>query len=258
MHTITARELNQMDARGWQEILSGPPETALRWLCAAAEQGVIEAQVHLAQRYLEGRGCDADPAQAVPWLRLAANEGHAMGMNLLGRCYENAWGLKKDAVMATYWFRHAALAGLDWGLYNYATSLALGRGTPVNHVQARVFFQQAADQGHAKSWNFLGSFHEDGWAGERDLEQALSCYLRAAQGKDFRGAFNAARLMADQGRGDEALPLLQVAWHEGHAAFRTQMQDFMAMHFPQDWLKAVCSPAAHQDTRTGSCSSSTP
>ena len=228
-----------MDAQGWQEILSGPPETTLRWLHAAAEQGVIEAQVHLAQRYLEGKGCQADPAHAVPWLRLAASEGHPMGMNLLGRCYENAWGLKKDAVMATYWFRHAALAGLDWGLYNYATSLALGRGTPVDHAQARTFFQQAANQGHAKSWNFLGSFHEDGWAGERDLEQALDCYLRAAQGNDFRGAFNAARLLAEQGQNDRALPLLQQAWRLGHSAFQEQMRDYIATHYPQEWQDTV-------------------
>ena len=230
MHEITARELNRLDAQGWRDILSGPSETALRWLHAAAEQGVIEAQVNLAQRYLEGRGCDADPTQALAWLRLAANEGHPMGMNLLGRCYENGWGLKKDDVMATYWFRQAALTGLDWGQYNYATSLALGRGAPADLAQALDFFRKAAGQGHAKSWNFVGSFHEDGWAVPRDLEQALACYLRAAQGQDFRGAFNAARLLADQGKSDQALPLLRQAWEQGHPAFRGQMRAYLQAH----------------------------
>ena len=74
----------------------------------------------------------------------------------------------------------AAEAGLDWGQYNYATSLQLGRGVPQDRAQAFALFQTAAAQGHAKSVNVLGGFYEDGW--EVDADPAMALCHRPACG----------------------------------------------------------------------------
>ena len=229
MSDLPLRELNQADTDRFRQILSGPPEQAARWLRAAAEQGVTEAQVHYGQWLLQGNGVKADPQAACQWFRQAARQGHAMGMNMLGRCYENGWGVSPDMLMAAYWFRLAANAGLDWGMYNYATSLALGRGVDMDRGQALAWLRKATGLGHAKSWNLLGGFLEDGWACEADPEAAWNCYRKAAEGGDFRGQFNIGRLLAGRNEISEARIWLEAAYRNlaATAAFRKKMLRFL-------------------------------
>ena len=212
MKGISAQEFNATTPEQFRKILSGPPEEAARWLRAAAEHGVAGAQAYYGQVLLDGRGVPADAAEAFRWFKLAANQGHAMAMNMAGRCYENGWGVAPDDLMATYWFRLAANAGLDWGMYNYATSLALGRGVQMDRAEALSWLQKATALGHAKSWNILGGFHEDGWTGQVDMDAAWACYLKAAEGGDFRGQFNVGRLLAEKGQLDQAQPWLEQAY----------------------------------------------
>jgi TPR repeat protein len=90
------------------------------------------------------------------------------------------------------------------------------------------WFRRAAELGHAKSLNFVGSFYEDGWEVEIDANIALDYYRRAAQGGDFRGQFNCARLLAERGDIDGALHWLQRVPHSATAAFITKMQRWLA------------------------------
>jgi TPR repeat protein len=89
-------------------------------------------------------------------------------------------------------------------MYNYATALALGEGVAEDKAAALAWFEQAAALGNAKAVNYIGSFHEDGWVVPRDMARAADCYARAAEGGDFRGQFNHARMLAGAGRLEEA------------------------------------------------------
>lgn len=111
-------------------VLTGPADRAARWLAGAAQRGHTEAQAILGQWLLDGRGVERDPIEALFWFKTAALSGHAMAANMLGRCYEHGWGAPACDKTATHWYARAAEAGLDWGQYNYATSLQLGRGVP--------------------------------------------------------------------------------------------------------------------------------
>lgn len=230
MTEISITEFNSADAQTLSRIFSaGTSEDAARWLHTAAEHGVVEAQVHYAQMLLDGRGVEANPQEAFQWFRLAARQGHAMARNMLGRCYENGWGVEPDMLLATYWFRLAAQSGLDWGMYNYATSLALGRGVGIDRKEALVWLQKATALGHAKSWNLMGGFFEDGWACEPDVKAALACYRKAAEGGDFRGQFNVGRLLAAAEQFGQALTWFRAAYHNPGAteAFRNKMRRFL-------------------------------
>ena len=132
-----------------------------------------------------------------------------MGMNMVGRCLEQGWGAPVDKAAAASWYEAAAARGLDWGLYNLATLLALGDGVPLDRARALTLFERAAALGHAKSMTMVGSFHEDGWAVAPDREAAADWYRRGAEGGDFRGQFNHARLLADAGRIDRAIRWLR-------------------------------------------------
>jgi len=229
MKAVSVRELNSLTPEQFQQIISGPADEAARWLHAAAEHGIVEAQVHYAQRLLDGIGVPLDRQEAFQWFKLAAGQDHVMAMNMMGRCYENGWGVPVDMLLATYWFRLAAHAGLDWGMYNYATALALGRGVAVSRQEALIWLRKATEMGHVKSWNLLGGFYEDGWIGAVDMEAAFACYRKAADGGDFRGQFNCGRVLALCNLVEQAVAWIGRAYYnrDATAAFREKLLSFL-------------------------------
>ncbi|MCD2322812.1 sel1 repeat family protein [Sphingomonas sp. IC-56] len=180
--------------------MSGSPEERAALIRQGAEAGVAEAQAVWAQMLLD----QGDAKAAFSWFNQAAAQGHLMALNMVGRCYDLGWGVPVDKVRAAECFRIAAERGLDWGMYNYATALTLGEGVAEDKPAALQWFERAAAMGNAKAINYVGSFHEDGWVVPRDMAKAASCYASAAQGGDFRGAFNHARMLAEAGDLDAA------------------------------------------------------
>lgn len=208
--------------------LNGDPQEAAVLLKTGAEAGLPEAQAAYGQALLDGRGVATDPAQALGWFRKAAAAGHLMAINMVGRCFEKGWGVAEDRVEAVRWYARAAQGGLDWGMYNYGAALALGAGIAQDDQAALGWFQRAGALGHAKSINFVGAFHEEGRLTTRDMAKAAECYACAAEGGDFRGQFNHARLLAEAGRLDEALDWIARAAETASPAFRQKMKDYCA------------------------------
>jgi TPR repeat protein len=219
--------LNAMDDAELARRLSGPREEVAAFIRSAAEAGSAEAQARYGQMLLDGDGVEADARQALHWFERAAAAGHVEAINMIGRCHDLGWGTPVDKVRAAAWFQAAALRGLPWGMYNYATSLALGSGVAEDKPRALDWFRKAAAQGNAKAINFIGSFDEDGWVVERDLAEAARCYERAAEGGDFRGQFNHARMLLAAGRTAAALTWLERAWRGGNARFRNQVSAYL-------------------------------
>ena len=138
-----------------------------------------------------------------------------------GKAGAKAAGVVIDdtAVTPRYAVGFAAARELPEAQYNYGTALALGVGGAEDKAAALALFEQAAAAGYAKAINHVGSFAEDGWVGPRDMAKAADCYARAAEGGDFRGCFNHARLLGAAGEVEEALPWLRRAGELGNARF---------------------------------------
>lgn len=224
---LTIEAILAMSAEEVARRLAGPPGQRAAFVAVAAEGGVAEAQAVYGQMLLDGAGVPADPQAAVQWFDKAARQGHAMAINMMGRCYDLGWGVPIDKARAAEWFKAAADRGLDWGLYNYATALALGEGVAEDKPAALALFRRAAAMGNAKAMNFVGSFHEDGWVVERDLAEAARWYERAAEGGDFRGRFNHARMLADAGRIDEARTWLARVPETATPAFMAKLRAWL-------------------------------
>ena len=75
--------------------------------------------------------------------------------------------------------------------------------------------------------NFVGSFYEDGWVVSRDMAKAARHYARAAKGGDFRGCFNHARMLGEQGRPEEALTWIERAGSTATPAFVEKAAAFL-------------------------------
>lgn len=170
-----------------------------------------------------------EASEGLGWFSKAAAQGHLMALNMVGRCYDLGWGTKVDKARAAECFRIAAERGLDWGMYNYATALALGEGLAEDKAAALAWFEKAAAMGNAKAINHVGSFHEDGWVVPRDRGKAADYYARAAEGGDFRGAFNHARMLLEAGQAAEARRWLGVCRETATSAFAEKARG---------WLKA--------------------
>ena len=203
--------------------LSGKPEERAAFVRDCAEAGEAEAQLLFGQMLLDGNGVAADAGAALGWFVKAAAQHHLLAINMVGRCYDLGWGCPLDKARAAECYRIAAERGLDWGMYNYATLLALGDGVALDRAAALDWFRQAAASGStaaaAKAINFVGSFHEDGWVVPRDLATAARCYARAAQGGDFRGCFNHARMLGASGKIEDAIGWLRRAGATATPAF---------------------------------------
>lgn len=212
-----------IDALGREEIdrlLAGPERGAL--IARAAEEGLAEAQAILGQQLLDRNRAE----EAFAWFSRAAQQGHVLAVNMVGRCYDLGWGVAVDKARAAECFRWAAEAGLDWGMYNYATALTLGAGVDEDKGAALGWLRKAAALGNAKAINFIGSFHEDGWVVERDMAEAARLYAQAAEGGDFRGAFNHARMLIDAGDMAGGSEWIAKALEWGNDRFRAQVKDW--------------------------------
>lgn len=199
--------------------LAGTSMERAAFVRVCAEAGEAEAQAVLGQMLIDGTGVAKDPPAGLRWFVRAAAQHHLMAINMVGRCYDLGWGTAPDKARAAECYRIAAECGLDWGMYNYATLLALGDGVAEDKTAALAWFRKAAATGNAKATNFVGSFYEDGWVVARDLAAAARCYARAAHGGDFRGCFNHARMLGAGGRHEEAIGWLKRAGATATPAF---------------------------------------
>jgi uncharacterized protein len=204
-------------------------QESLELVRGAAQRGVHQAQLILGQMLLDGRLLERNTQQALYWFERAAKGGNLMAVNMVGRCFDQGWGVVCNKVLAERWFRTAAERGLDWGMYNLATLLALGEGGVCqDRVAAFYWLRQAVELGHVKSINILGGFYEDGWVVRKDREVARAHYRQAALGGDFRGQFNFARFLIQEGDLGGALYWLGQVPSSATPAFLRKMKEFLS------------------------------
>jgi uncharacterized protein len=204
-------------------------DNSLELVRAAAERGVHQAQLIYGQMFLDGKLVERNTTLALHWFERAASSGNTMAMNMVGRCFDQGWGVTPSKRLAETWFRKAAEQGLDWGMYNLATLLTLGEGgVPQDKTAAYLWFRKAEELGHAKSINILGGFYEDGWIVKKDRATAREHYRRAALGGDFRGQFNFARFLIQEGDIVGALHWLREVPKTATPAFMAKMKSSLA------------------------------
>jgi hypothetical protein len=80
---------------------------AVRWMQAAAEQGLDLAQHGLGFMYFTGEGLKQDYSQALHWFHLAASQDLAGAQATIGSMYEEGKGVEKDLAEAKRWYAKA-------------------------------------------------------------------------------------------------------------------------------------------------------
>lgn len=76
-----------------------------------AENGDVNAQYNLGERYYFGNGVKHSYTKAAHWYRKAASAGDSKAQKRLGDCYRAGQGIPKDYNLAVYWYGKAAQQG---------------------------------------------------------------------------------------------------------------------------------------------------
>ncbi len=220
--------LTMMESGALSAALAG--EDAAAWVEAAAACGVPEALLRLGRMLLEGKDVAQDRHAAFDCFLRAARQGSIDAHNMLGRCYENGWGTQTDYAAAAREYRVAAEAGLDWAQYNLGHMLLSGSGVTRDRDTAFLWYSRASAQGHARAMSLVGRCYEQGWGIAADAVLARDWYRRSAEGGYFRGAYNYASLIAEDGCVAEALHWFERALSDAPEPTHSHMLAALARH----------------------------
>lgn len=119
------------------------PETAARWMKAAADGGFPRAQVFLATVYFNGVGLPKNDSEGLRQLKQAASQSYAPAMVNLGVVYAEGSHAPKDSKESVRYFRMAAILGDPDGQHNLGVAYFRGEGAPKNLIKAYVWFKMA-------------------------------------------------------------------------------------------------------------------
>ena len=135
--------------------LKCPPELAFACFVAAARQGDVAAEYHVALGYLYGEGTRRDVAKGVRLLRAASRKGSHDAQNALGWCYRSGTGLRKNVVKAFELTRDAAEAGVPSAQFDHGLDLLRGIGTEKDVTAAKRWIRRAARAQDAGALQFV-------------------------------------------------------------------------------------------------------
>ncbi|MGD8110975.1 tetratricopeptide repeat protein [Vibrio sp. TRT 21S02] len=129
-----------------------------------------------------------NPREALYWYNKAANLDNVTGMYGILRISEK---MRDDAILRQqikYWkICIAALEGSVSSKFEMGQALFFGRGTEINVAKAIRIIEDAAKQNHLDSMIFLGDWYQSPNNPEREPNQSIEWYRKAAQLKSNEG-----------------------------------------------------------------------
>jgi TPR repeat protein len=165
-----------------------------------AERGVIEAEVQLAHRFLEGDGVQQDATLALQWYEKAARAGNCGAQNVMGFIYQSGTGAQVDSVRAAHWYQLSAACGFPFAKMNLGLLYLNGIGVQKDIPLAMQLFEQAARKGVGASAAYLGHIYDQGLLGTRDLVSAEKWFQVGIKLHDPIAAYCLAQLYSNDAK----------------------------------------------------------
>lgn len=222
--------------------LAGDPALLADRIRQAAAAGDVGAQLSWGHMLLDGHGVARNPEAALRWFQIAARSRNADAINMVGRCHELGWGTDLSARMAAHCYRVAAGMGHAWAQFNLASLMLIVNGAEGDRGEVLALLARSARRGNAKAMNLIGQACEEGWRGPPKIAAARRWYARAAKRGCFRGAFNTARHVMDDGDVEGAVVWLKCSVAAAPGNFCAGLGDYLAAH-PDPRLREVAELA---------------
>lgn len=134
---------------GWSNDERNEEENSLEHCRKLAEQGDMDAQCELGDRYFWGNDVPQNYKLAFDWYLEAAKQGHAGAQYHVAEAYRDGYveGVPQNYYLAAEWYRDAAEQGHDGAQMQLGTCYALGWGVPQDYTKAIEWYKKAAKQG---------------------------------------------------------------------------------------------------------------
>ncbi|KAF9973106.1 hypothetical protein BGZ73_003661 [Actinomortierella ambigua] len=202
---------------------------SLAWCRRAAEQGHLQAQVHLGNLYYRGIGTEPCFVQARYWYRQAAEQGDKVAQHCLGMVILERKGVGTCAVGHKDHHHHSDNDNIhnDCRVIDHRlpqqcsdTPCTITKNTNNYHTQHQKAEQQpssetdkealhwirlSAHQGYAIAQHQLGLFYQAGIGVSQDDIQAVEWFRQASQ-QHFGPSLTSLGRMVQMGRGGMAAP----------------------------------------------------
>ena len=201
---------------------------AVRFLTMAAEQGMEDAQVDLANMLSLELPSQANYVEALKWYERAARKGNLSAMIRLGMMAEQGQGQPRDYGLAAKFYRRAADKGHPLGMFNLALLYRSGRGVETSQEKAIKWFRKASDKGDSYAPYYIGEMLEF-----NQPDEARAWYDIAANRGLLEAELKIGQLLHRQGHNEEALPHLRRAVKLGGAGARQALMTLEEMGFGQ-------------------------
>ena len=170
--------------------------TAIQACSAAATQA--PELPHYVALLARATAASGDMDRAVALYQRAADAGDLRAMVSLAQLYDSGTGVAQDTAKALEWNERAAAGDSPDALINLAVSLFEGAGIAQDTGRAVSLLRRASGAGSAKATFNLGVLAQDGAIDTPDA--ALGYFQRAAKDGET-GAYRAAAILLDEGRG---------------------------------------------------------
>ena len=169
-----------------RNLLRSDPEKAEKWLKAASDQGVAQAEYDLATFYY-GR---EDYAQTLEWLEKAAAQDHPQAHTLLSTLYQEGYGVAVDEAESVRLLRRAAVLGDPVAQTDIGVALREGSRLAQNARESFEWFEKAAAQGYVDGQFNLALAYLNGTGVNQDLVRGVA-WLEICREKNSRDAIRA-------------------------------------------------------------------
>ncbi len=151
-----------------------------------------DAQTQLALLHMHGIGMDRDVPTAIKMLQALAEDNNISALYELAICYETGMGVEENKQEAFKLYTKAAELGNRDALYHLATCYESGLGMPADEKKAVEFFKEAAKNGHAAALGKVALFCLRGDMMRKNLHLAFEYIQRAAEKGHTPAMFNLA------------------------------------------------------------------
>ena len=143
--------------------------------CSLGGARVPEAQARLGRAALAAKDCTT----AIKWVTAAARQGLPAAQFQLGSMYDHGQCIWQDFRRAAEWYSRAAEDSMPEALYHLGTLFEQGRGVPQDYFKAINLYFAAAQQGYYPAIFKMGLMFLHGRGVQKDDGWALAWFFRS-------------------------------------------------------------------------------
>ena len=224
---------------------------ALRWFLQSANKGYISAQYHLGSIFRFGHcGCKKNYQESFEWYLKAAEQGSQKACRDVGHFYMVGSGVRKSDTKAIEWYKKANAYGMVGYLYAnkndfsealkwYTKAAETGNWPEQSSLATFLYnyelYEEAlkweikASEGNPDICQSVGRYYECGKGVEKDLDEAMHWYKKAAEGGGTRSKAFFGQKLFEQKHYEDALEWFEKVTSDKEASDDTkkEAQDYI-------------------------------